>query len=160
LVGVPARDLTHRFVRPEKLHQIPPGMTQDRDGVGLHVGAALDRVREWAALEIRRAEREEEFFLFRFGAELETWCGGQIADGGSRRQSVNLPAGTAGFRTIPGNLNIFDEKLALDWCQTNLPDAIRIEKSLSKTALKSYVEATGDLPGVDLRTSATRFHIR
>ena len=96
-------------------------------------------------------------------ASAQNWKPGaedRSRDGGYRRQSVNLPAGTAGFRTIPGNLNIFDEKLALDWCQTNLPDAIRIEKSLSKTALKSYVEATGDLPGVDLRTSATRFHIR
>jgi len=29
------------------------------------------RVRHWSALEIRRAEREEQFFIRRFGVELE-----------------------------------------------------------------------------------------
>ena len=57
-----------------------------------------ERVTVWAAAEIRRAEKEEEFFLFRFGGQLERWASEEIRKLKGRRKSLNLPAGAVGFR--------------------------------------------------------------
>ena len=52
-----------------------------------------DHVEEWAAAELRRAQRQEGFFLGRWGLELEEWARSQIAQQ-FRRKSLALPAGT------------------------------------------------------------------
>src|SRR5687768_10409667 len=62
--------------------------------------AYRERIERWAAMEIKRAEREEAFFMTRFGRQLETWARRQIAKQRGRK-SVKLPAGTVGFRTEP-----------------------------------------------------------
>src|SRR3712207_6570698 len=53
-----------------------------------------DRVREWAAAELRRAGREEGFFLYRYGHQLEQWARRQLEEEIGRRKSINLPSGT------------------------------------------------------------------
>jgi hypothetical protein len=71
-----------------------------------------DRVERWAAMEIKRAEREEPFFMTRFGGQLEAWARKQIAKQRGRK-SVKLPAGTVGFRTEPTRLAVNDEPALL-----------------------------------------------
>jgi len=121
--------------------------------------AYAEHVKEWAALEIRRAEREERFFLERFGAQLEAWTRPQISD--SRRKSLKLPAGTVGFRTEPLHLEVQDETKLIAWCQHNLPDAIRVQTQVLKSLVNDHVEKTGECPdGADIGGGGERFFVR
>src|SRR4051812_26681090 len=54
------------------------------------------RIKDWAEKETRRVQREEEFFMRRFGPELESWARTQIK---GKRKCVALPAGRLGFRS-------------------------------------------------------------
>jgi hypothetical protein len=122
--------------------------------------AYADRVKIWAELECRRAKREEEFFLRRFGVELEAWARLQIAQQHDRRRSVSLPAGVVGFRKVTNRLSIIDEKRLLFWCRQHLPSAIRTIESVPKTPLMDYLKATGECPpGTQLHGGDERFHI-
>ena len=104
------------------------------------------RVEEWAAAERRRAEREERFFMFRFGAQLEQWARAQIEAGSNRRKSICLPAGRIGLRTPPPRLGIVDEVRLLSWCRANLPAAVIVTERVSRQALHDHVKATGECP--------------
>jgi hypothetical protein len=130
-----------------------------------------DHVRAWAALEIRRAERDEQFFLQRYGGQLEEWVRAEIGARGGNRRSIRLPAGTIGLRRERPHLLIHDTNELLGWCRTNLPDALVVEinamgvdaaklrqfqsencaharasESLSKSVLERHVRDTGECP--------------
>ncbi len=119
-----------------------------------------DRVRAWGAVEIRRAERDEQFFLNRFAQDLEVWCLQQIAGNGGRRRSLNLPAGSIGFRTCRATLHIVNNTELLAWCRANLPDAIEVIERVAKTPLQVFLEANGELPaGVEFVPRGDRFYV-
>jgi hypothetical protein len=121
--------------------------------------AYADHVKEWAAIEIRRAERDEQFFLMRFGSQLEAWARGEI--GRLRRKSVKLPAGTLGFRTDPPRLLVADEAKLISWCRTTLPDAVRVETHVLKSLVKDHVQRTGECPdGAEVSGGGQRFYVR
>jgi len=130
-----------------------------------------DHVRAWAALEIRRAERDEQFFLQRYGGQLEEWANAEINAREGRRRSICLPAGTSGFRRGRPHLLIHDADGLLSWCRTNLLDALVLEinatgveaeklrqfqrencaharsvESLSKSVVEQHVRDTGECP--------------
>lgn len=118
------------------------------------------RVKSWAELEQRRAQREEDFLLRRFGVELEAWARRQIACQHDGRRSVSLPAGAIGFRTEPTRLSIADEKRLLAWCRTHLPSAIRVIETVPTTPLIEHLKLTGECPdGTELQGGGERFHI-
>ncbi|MBA3775434.1 MAG: host-nuclease inhibitor Gam family protein [Betaproteobacteria bacterium] len=118
------------------------------------------RVKAWAELEQRRAQREEAFLLRRFGVELETWARQQIAQQHDGRRSVSLPAGGIGFRIEPTRLCVVDDKRLLDWCKTHLPSAIRVIQSVPKTPLMEHIKLTGECPdGAEIQAGGERFHI-
>lgn len=118
------------------------------------------RVKAWAELEQRRARREEDFLLRRFGSELETWARRQIDQQHDDRRSVNLPAGCVGFRAEPTRLAVSDEGRLLVWCRANLPSAIRVIESVPKTPLMEYLKLTGECPdGAELQGGGERFHV-
>jgi hypothetical protein len=118
------------------------------------------RVKAWAELELRRAHRDEQFLLKRFGAELEAWARQQIGEQHDGRRSVNLPAGSIGFRVEPTRLAILDETKLLAWCRANLPSAIRVIESVPKTPLMEHIHQTGEMPdGAEIQGGGERFHI-
>lgn len=84
------------------------------------------RVSAWAAAETRRAKREDQFFWHHYGAQLESWATAEVRKLKRGRKSVNLPAGTVGFRSERPKLVITDEKLLIDWCRRNLPEALNL----------------------------------
>lgn len=117
------------------------------------------RVKAWAADEVRRAEREEAFFLGRYGHQLEAWARRQIAAG--RRKSVKLPGGTVGLRVEPPKLDVTDEKKLIGWCQRSLPAALRVETHVLKSLVKDHVEQTGECPeGARVSGGGQRFYVR
>src|SRR5438105_190248 len=101
-------------------------------------------VKAWAEAELRRAEREEEFFRFRFGGQLEQWARSELAMKHGNGQSISLPAGRIGFRLQPTRLDIEDETALMAWCERCLPDAIVVSRSLSKSLIMQHITQTGE----------------
>jgi len=121
--------------------------------------AYAKHVKEWADGELRRAEREELFFLHSYGRQLEDWARAEIAKG--RRKSVKLPAGTLGFRTDPPKLNVIDEAKLVAWCRAALPTALRIETHVLKQHVKDHLTITGEVPhGATISGGGQRFYVR
>ncbi len=121
--------------------------------------AYAKHVKEWADGELRRAEREELFFLHRYGRQLEDWARAEIAK--SRRKSIKLPAGMVGFRTEPPKLDVTDEAKLVAWCRTALPTALRIETHILKQHVKDHVVITGECPdGTVISGGGQRFYVR
>ena len=119
--------------------------------------ARRERVKDWAKMELAAVEREEKFFLQRFGDELEAW----LQENNEGRRTLPLPDGTLGFRKKRPTIQIEDEDRVLDWCESNLPDAIRIKRSVLKTPLNEHLQETGELPpGCDLDAGGDEFYVR
>src|SRR4051794_18651588 len=86
--------------------------------------AYRQHVKQWADLEIRRADREEEWFRHRFGIQLAEWARDEIANLRGRRKSIALPAGVVGFRTVAPKLVVDDEAAVLAWAHVHFPEAV------------------------------------
>jgi hypothetical protein len=121
--------------------------------------AYADHVKAWAALELRRAEREERFFIERYGGQLENWARAEISR--LRRKSLKLPAGTIGFRKEPPRLMVSDESKLIAWCRRNLAAAIRVQTSVLKSLVRDHVAQTGESPdGAEISGGGERFYVR
>lgn len=119
-----------------------------------------ERVEQWAAAELRRAQRKEQFFLLHYGQQLEAWARKELAQQTGRR-SVNLPAGRVGFRIHPPHLTVKDEPALLRWCKANLPAAVAVVERILKSAVREHVQKTGELPdGADVSGHGERFFIK
>jgi hypothetical protein len=116
-------------------------------------------IKAWSAAELKRAEREEQFFLLHFGPQLEAWLKPQLHQ--LRRKSLALPAGTIGFRNTPPKLLIIDETQLIGWCRRHLPEAIQVKTTLLTSLLKQHLERTGECPqGIELADAESRFYIK
>lgn len=120
-----------------------------------------ERVQAWAAAELRRAQREEEFFLHRFGADLERWAREQIGTLQDGRKSIAIPSGTLGFRTEATRLAITDEMTLLAWCKTHMPTAVKTMESITKTSVMNHVKTTGECPsGAAIEGGGEKFYVK
>ncbi|HZK82445.1 MAG TPA: host-nuclease inhibitor Gam family protein [Humisphaera sp.] len=119
-------------------------------------------VAEFAAREKNRAQREEAFFMFRYGAELLDYARRKIAAQGGRRKSVNLPAGVVGFRHEGPKLLVDDEAAVIAWAKQHNPELVKTIENLSKSALNQHMEETGEVPDVGIRIepAGEKFYIR
>lgn len=153
---------------PEQMPHVPEGFrVRDAATAAWMVRKIVEaraygrRVREWAARELRRAEREEKFFLYRFGQQLEEWTRRRLELEGNRRRSVSLPSGIVGLRAEPPRLKVTDEDALLRWCRANLPAAVVTEQRVLKSVVTEHVAASGELPqGVEVSEAQERFFIK
>jgi hypothetical protein len=129
-----------------------------------HVVAARDRAeraKAWAAREVAQAERDEAFFMARFGGELEDWLR-SVLD--TKRKSIDLPAGRVGVRTSPARLVVTDEEKALAWARSHQPSAVvavPASEHLSRQDLILKFKQTGEIPdGADLQPVSASLYIR
>ena len=123
--------------------------------------AYAGRVAEWAEREIRRAQRDEQFLLDRYGGELEEWARRQLNQEKGRRKSVALPAGTVGFRTKPPRLAVTDEDELLRWCKAHLPAAVATVERVLRSAVREHIAATGELPqGAEVAHGGEKFFVK
>ncbi len=120
------------------------------------------RCAEWCEREQARAARTEQFFLWRYGPQLVRWLESRIAEDGGRRKSVNLPAGTVGFRSEPAKVVIDDEGAVVAWCKEHKPDLVQMVERLSKSGLNAYIKQTGELPekGVRIESEREKFYVK
>lgn len=125
--------------------------------------AYAERIKEWAAKETARAEKEASFFENRFGPELAAWAKQELATE-KRRKSVNLPAGQVGFRKEPAKLNVADEKLVLAWAKARAPQCVETvpaHEKLRKSELALVFKNTGEVPpGTDVTEEGERFFVK
>lgn len=127
----------------------------------LECRAYRERVARWAQAETLRAERQETFFMHRFGGELEAWAREQIGKQHGRARSIALPAGVLGVRREPTKLLVVDERALVGWCRTHLPAAIKVTESLLKSEIQAHIKSTGECPsGAEMGGGAERFYIR
>lgn len=120
------------------------------------------RCGEWCAREQARAQRDEEFLMFRFGQQLIEHARRKIIEQGGRRKSVNLPAGVVGFRREAPKLLVDDEAAVIAWAKLNNPELVKIVEHLSKSGLNQHLEETGEVPdvGVHIEPEREKFYIR
>ncbi|CAN5407786.1 hypothetical protein BH09PLA1_BH09PLA1_01490 [soil metagenome] len=120
------------------------------------------RVKLWADLEYRRAEREEERLMYLFSDQLRRWTEAEIATFKSRRRSIDLPSGRVGFRTVPSRLVVDDESAVIAWARRNCPSAIAIVERVSKSILNDHIAATGETPdaGVHIEAEKQTFYVK
>jgi phage host-nuclease inhibitor protein Gam len=102
-------------------------------------------VASYAAREMKRAEREEEFFLFRFERQLRDWAASEVAKLKGRRKTINLPAGSLSFRHAGPSLVIDDDQAVIEWARISCPRAVQISERLSRSIVKEHFAATGEL---------------
>ena len=125
--------------------------------------AYAERVEDWAEREVRRAKRDEAFFLGRYGHELEVWLRQRLAQE-HRRRSIDLPAGTVGYRRQPPKLVILDEPEVIAWAEMACPDAVETvtRTRLIHRVLHSHVFESGELPptGAELQDAHDSLYIR
>lgn len=128
----------------------------------LECRAYAKRCSEWCEREQARAKRDEEFFQFRYGRQLEDYARQRIEALGGRRKSISLPAGTFGFRTILPVMVIDDESSVLAWAKEHAPSLVTTVERLSKSELNTHFKQTGELPdrGVRIENEHEKFYVR
>lgn len=121
-------------------------------------------VTDWAAGELRRAEREERFLMWRFGRQLEQFLDRELEENsvaGRNKKSINLPAGRIGRRLQPAKLIVAVEDEAIAWARINCPEALTTSTKLNKTKLNEHFAATGEVPpGVTLVNEDDFFYVK
>ncbi len=122
--------------------------------------AHRQRVGEWFEAEIRRSERREAFLLHRFGAELAEWTREQLAQQFGNHRSIDLPAGTIGFRNEPTRVVVNDEPKLIAWCRQHLPTAVKVIESVLKTEINQHIKSTGECPDGAELAGGEKFFIK
>ena len=116
-------------------------------------------VKKWAEAELRRAEREEQFFLRNYSDQLEDWARGELAKD-RRRKSIRLPAGTVGFRVEPKKLALKDDEKLMAWCRRYLPNALVDRTLILRDVLTKYIQKSGKCPdGAAITGGQQQFYI-
>lgn len=117
---------------------------------------------EWCDREQARAQRDEEFLMFRFGQQLLEHARKRIGEQGGRRKSVNLPAGTIGFRHEGAKLLVDDEAKVIEWAKRTRPELVCVVERLSKSGLNQHLEETGEAPdvGVHIEPAREKFYVK
>jgi Bacteriophage Mu Gam like protein len=125
----------------------------------LSARARLERVKAACAEAIREAQSEVENTELLFLPMLEAWAAGNLPRG---KKSIKLTTGAIGFRTVPGGPRVIDEAAVLAWAKEHgIPGVIKVTESVSRTAVKEYVQATGDQPdGVEVVPSRESFDVK
>lgn len=147
--------------------------------------AYAEHVKAWAEHELRRAHREEKFFLTRYGPQLQTWLEQRIKDSSSRR-SIKLPAGTVALRSDPGQVVVESHAQLVAWCEEHLVDAVlmkmfvkgrnalqieawiresqiegEVTKGVLKAAVNNHFKVSGELPaGTSFLPPQDTLHIK
>lgn len=124
--------------------------------------AYAKRCADWCAREQARAQRDEEFLLFRFGQQLIDHARARILEQRGRRKSVNLPGGMVGFRHEGPKLLVDDEAAVIEWAKQHSPALFHTVERLSKSGLNQHLEETGEVPdvGVHIEPAREKFYIR
>lgn len=107
--------------------------------------ARAARAKAFAAKEQERAKREEDFFVRRFGPELEAWAKQNLP---AKKKSISLPAGTVGFRKQAEHLAVDDDAALLAWAKQAHPELVvtTVKEVVDKGDLQRLFKTKGEVP--------------
>lgn len=123
-----------------------------------------DQGAEWALKKIREAREEQakwlDFYQGRMNqVKIQTqetidfmegllrqyfaWVPHRVTKGGTEKYA--LPSGELICK--PAGIDYQrDDKALLDWCEANLPEAVKVTRKASWEDVKKYIKMTGDIP--------------
>lgn len=84
----------------------------------------------------------------------------EVVNNQKRSKNLKLPEVIVQFRNTPERLEIENEELSLNFCESNYPTTIEIKKLLVKKELKSLVDKGVVIPGVTLLPGVKRMSIK
>jgi len=74
----------------------------------------------------------------------------QLREDDPKLKTMKLPHGTLKMRAQQPQYE-YDESLMLPWAKKNLPEAVVVKESVSKTPVKKHIKETGEMvPGVTI----------
>lgn len=83
-------------------------------------------------------ERQRAGLLYRFGPELEHFAKENLPKG---KKTWTCPYGSVSFRTTHPRLDVVDEALAVAFCKTYAPEAVKVKESVLKSLIPDRVQA-------------------
>ena len=121
-----------------------------------------ERVKAWAKKEQERAAKEEDFFLRRFGPELEAWTRSQLT---GKKKSIPLPGGTVGFRKKAERLIVDDDRAIVAWAKQAHPELVVtvVKESVPAVDLNALLKRTGEVPpdaAAHIEPEADQFYVK
>ena len=106
---------------------------------------------------LEQANKEDLATCEFFEGELRPFVQSELV--GSKKKSVKLLYGTAGFRTPPDHVEVEDEEAALDYCRKFAPELIRVKESVDKAEIRKRLAKGEVFDGVKLTRGETRFYV-
>jgi len=114
------------------------------------------RIDQWKA----RADSPDQDSICYLSALLRPFVESEIASS-RRSRSLLLPSGTASLRKLPDRLEITDAAAAMAWAEYHAPEAVIIEKKLSRTELKRLVLRQGEaIPGIEAELGRDELYVK
>ena len=126
----------------------------------LWLESEIERVKENTAKILRRLEGKLKAQDYVYGQEARNIVREMLK--GKKEKSILTTFGRAGFRTIPAQLEIVDEKPIFDAVHAcTLPSSfIRTKEEIDKRELKAWFAMHGELlPGTELLEKTEKFYV-
>jgi len=118
--------------------------------------AARKLVKEQAKRILRQIDNREKALDWHWGAAFREEVTQEIKRSGNRK-SVDYLTGRAGFHTSKERIttDVVDTAIAIEYLSVHCPEAVN--RSINKSNLNDYVEATGDaIPGVSIQMVSSK----
>jgi len=108
--------------------------------------ATRAKIKEQAAIMLRQVDMIQKQLQYLHGQEFRACVEDDIADQKGKKRSVDYLSGRAGMRQGKTSIEVFDEKLAIQWCKDNNCESALDDKLARKTPLAEAFEADGVIP--------------
>jgi hypothetical protein len=116
--------------------------------------AEIDLIVSWRDEENEKLERSISFFE----SLLHEFFHSQ-RESDPKLKTVKLPHGSLKMRAQQPEFQ-YDETQLLPWAKENLPDAVVVKVSVSKTPVKKHIKETGEMvPGVTITERPEKFSV-
>ena len=116
--------------------------------------AEIDRIAGWRNEENEKLQRSVSFFESLLHEYFM-----QLREDDPKLKTVKLPHGSLKMRAQQPEFQ-YDETQLLPWAKENLPDAVVVKVSVSKTPVKKHIKETGEMvPGVTITERPEKFSV-
>lgn len=112
------------------------------------------RIMDWLTGENDNLDKECSFFEFLLREYFNT-----LRQDDPKLKTLKLPHGSLKMRAQQPEF-AYDDDLLLPWAKDNLPEAVVVKESTSKTMIKDYLKETGEvIPGVTVTPRPEKFSV-
>ena len=116
--------------------------------------AEMERIVGWRDGENEKLQRSVAFFESLLHEYFM-----QLREDDPKLKTMKLPHGSLKMRAQQPQFE-YDEAELLPWVKENLPDAVIVKESVSKTPVKKHIRGTGEMvPGVTITERPEKFSV-